>query len=324
MKTIVILLVVAVIVLAVSVVLGWITERLARRYSELSHFVHNCAGDALAVVGFKRYLRTPLSPETGNRFRIVPETVVLVRQQWHEGNLRHAFPGISCSHFDDKKDLFVPRVSEKFFTFAEQDRMFVTIDDVEGFIAQTKRDNRKGDFRFWLHDFAPRVSDVLGWINSLTIVACVILAILYGLGALIANSERIGKESVTIYVTTPEKGLVTITTTRNDRHEFLLDNSDDYDEFTLYSGKVTGMLGVGGGLAQVCIERSNKAVDCGTADSSLGIKEGDSIYFRRVGLLQYGDREQAMRSTNRGHVAIVVTAAEANQLMATGKFKIEQ
>ena len=82
------------------------------------------------------------------------------------------------------------------------------------------------------------------------------------------------------------------------------------DSHRIVKGRVSNILPIGGGLAHICV--ANGAY-CGLADSSLGLKSGDTAYIR-IGRPPTGQRQPP---------GWTITADEAKSLAATDKFKIE-
>jgi len=82
------------------------------------------------------------------------------------------------------------------------------------------------------------------------------------------------------------------------------------DSRRIVSGKVSSVLPIGGGLSHVCVSNGDY---CGLADSSLGLKVGDTTYIR-VGRPPTGQRRAP---------GWTITAAEAKSLETTAKFTIE-
>lgn len=82
------------------------------------------------------------------------------------------------------------------------------------------------------------------------------------------------------------------------------------DSRRIVSGQVSSVLPIGGGLSHVCIANGDT---CGLADSSLGLKIGDTAYIR-IGRPPTGQRRAP---------GWTITAAEAKSLEASAKFTIE-
>ncbi|HTS63854.1 MAG TPA: hypothetical protein VMH28_17645 [Candidatus Acidoferrales bacterium] len=82
------------------------------------------------------------------------------------------------------------------------------------------------------------------------------------------------------------------------------------DSHRIVKGRVSSILPIGGGLEHVCVADDSQ---CGLADSSLGLKVGDSAYIR-VGRLPSGQRRPP---------GWVITDREAQSLASTADFKIE-
>lgn len=82
------------------------------------------------------------------------------------------------------------------------------------------------------------------------------------------------------------------------------------DSHRIVKGRVSSILPIGGGLAHVCVANGNY---CGLADSSLGLKSGDTAYIR-IGRPPTGQRRPP---------GWTITADEAKSLAATAKFTIE-
>jgi hypothetical protein len=82
------------------------------------------------------------------------------------------------------------------------------------------------------------------------------------------------------------------------------------DSRRIVSGQVSSVLPIGGGLSHVCIANGDT---CGLADSSLGLKIGDTAYIR-IGRPPTGLRRAP---------GWTITAAEAKSLEARAKFTIE-
>jgi hypothetical protein len=82
------------------------------------------------------------------------------------------------------------------------------------------------------------------------------------------------------------------------------------DSHRIVEGRVSSILPIGGGLAHICI--ANGAY-CALADSSLGLKSGDTAYIR-IG---------RPPTSQRRPPGWTITASEAKSLAATAKFTIE-
>jgi hypothetical protein len=85
---------------------------------------------------------------------------------------------------------------------------------------------------------------------------------------------------------------------------------DYVDSRRIVSGQVSSVIPIGGGLSHVCIANGDA---CGLADSSLGLKTGDTAYIR-IGRPPTGQRRAP---------GWTITAAEAKSLQANAKFTIE-
>jgi hypothetical protein len=82
------------------------------------------------------------------------------------------------------------------------------------------------------------------------------------------------------------------------------------DSRRIVTGQVSSVLPIGGGLTHVCVANGDT---CGLADSSLGLKIGDTAYIR-VGRPPTGQRRAP---------GWTITAEEAKSLQTTAKFAIE-
>jgi hypothetical protein len=82
------------------------------------------------------------------------------------------------------------------------------------------------------------------------------------------------------------------------------------DSHRIVKGRVSSILPIGGGLTHVCVANGDY---CGLADSSLGLKSGDTAYIR-VGRPPTGQRRPP---------GWTITADEAQSLAATGQVAIE-
>jgi hypothetical protein len=82
------------------------------------------------------------------------------------------------------------------------------------------------------------------------------------------------------------------------------------DSHRIVKGRVSSVLAIGGGLTHICVANGDY---CGLADSSLGLKPGDTAYIR-VGRPPTGPRRPP---------GWTITAGEAKSLAATSDFTIE-
>jgi len=82
------------------------------------------------------------------------------------------------------------------------------------------------------------------------------------------------------------------------------------DSHRIVKGRVSSIMPIGGGLTHVCVANGDY---CGLADSSLGLKSGDTAYIR-VGRPPTGQRRPP---------GWTITADEAKSLAATGQVAIE-
>src|SRR5271157_4949631 len=82
------------------------------------------------------------------------------------------------------------------------------------------------------------------------------------------------------------------------------------DSHRIVKGRVSSILPIGGGLTHICVANGDY---CGLADSSLGLKPGDTAYIR-IGRPPTGQRRPP---------GWTITADEAKSLAAKAKFTIE-
>ena len=82
------------------------------------------------------------------------------------------------------------------------------------------------------------------------------------------------------------------------------------DSHRIVKGRISSILPIGGGLTHICVANGEY---CGLADSSLGLKPGDTAYIR-IG---------RPATSPRRPPGWTITADEAKALEATSKFTIE-
>lgn len=95
---------------------------------------------------------------------------------------------------------------------------------------------------------------------------------------------------------------------------------DTVNNFILRS-KVSELQSGGGGLIRVCAKRVNGRTDCAFADSSLGLRMGDTVYMRFAMWFEWASHTERTDARFEGQYS-VITEAEAKALVETGKLQI--
>jgi hypothetical protein len=318
---------------------AFFAKELADYWRELPHFLWNYVGGVLAIVGATDYKNACAEPdnwltrESGQPVRcvLVPETLTLSDRPRSSRTIstgvdncpepRSAVPKIGfCLQERDTHELFVPFASEQYLTFSKQETIFLPVFDVENFAARKVRENRKIDFRLRFRDYVDSIDDALYTIQTFAVIGGIFLLAALGFVLNARYHARATDETVTIYTTSPSIGLKEITTNVREQHKLLLGNDPATGDNIIIAGKVSDILAIGGNSTQVCVSRNPGERDCGSADSSLHVKAGDTVYIKPYALLQWNDGENIHRTP----VNIVITKAEAEQLVSTGQFTIHE
>ncbi len=144
----------------------------------------------------------------------------------------------------------------------------------------------------------------------------VCLVAIEGLHAMgVRESERI----VVLHLTTQDGNLQEIGVAARNVDQQLVYEGFAADQLT--KGRASEVLYLGGGLSRVCVEKAAKATSCGFADSSLHVKRGDVVYFREARFRWWTRGSSEIGHTDDGWF---ISKAEAEVLVATGKFKMVQ
>jgi hypothetical protein len=170
--------------------------------------------------------------------------------------------------------------------------------------------SRRGRFSAWATDNRT-IIEVKGWSGIASAASC--LAFLVAIFLALTFVGVGGDRRFAVYVT-GGPGAGTGATPR----EFYATKGDlsrmpmfEYvDSHRIVKGRVSSVLPIGGGLTHVCVANGDI---CGLADSSLGLKTGDTAYIR-IGRPPTGQKRPP---------GWTITAAEARSLETTAKFTIE-
>lgn len=175
---------------------------------------------------------------------------------------------------------------------------------------EAEEGSKRRRFSVWATDNRT-LSEVKGWSGIASAASC--LALLVAIFLALTFVGVGGERRFAVYVTGGPNGGVSPTP-----RQFYASKGDlskmpmfEYvDSRRIVTGKVSSVLPIGGGLSHVCVSNGDY---CGLADSSLGLKVGDTAYIR-VGRPPTGERRAP---------GWTITAAEAKSLEATAKFTIE-
>lgn len=324
------------ICLAVSVVAYAVTailNKLGKRWSLLPHFVRTYVGGVLAICSitdFKKAVQKgSIINLTGKERKLirVPETITFANStitsttQGFSGTIEwlERTPWAGKGSFRTAKevpDLFVPFASERYIPFSEQEKLFIVSQDPVEFEEKKREQNFKSDFRLRFAAWGQKwdISEWKAW-SFIALIAISLIFLFVGVNALDKNSNE---REVVIRLTTRNGKVQEIKTTKKEARRLLVQK--DLNDDKIIKGRVLKLQYLGGGNSRVCVQRANGSrLDCGFADSSLYVKEGDEAYLRTAKLLWWTIGETAYNQTDDGWL---ITKAEAENLVATGKFQI--
>jgi hypothetical protein len=171
-------------------------------------------------------------------------------------------------------------------------------------------DSRRGRFSYWAAN--SKMLDVVKGLSGLaSALACLVVfvAIFYALLFVGVGGER----SFAVYLTGgPGTGggetLREFSATSRELNRMPI--FEYVDSHRIVKGRVSSILPIGGGLTHICVANGDY---CGLADSSLGLKPGDTTYIR-IGRPPAGQRRPP---------GWTITASEAKSLATTTNFTIE-
>jgi hypothetical protein len=169
--------------------------------------------------------------------------------------------------------------------------------------------SKRGRFSAWAAG-SRTLTEIKGWSGIASAASCIafLCAVFYSLTFVGVGGER----RFAVYVTGgPNAANAT-------PRQFYANQADlnrmpmfQYvDSHRIVAGKVSSVMPIGGGLSHVCVANGDY---CGLADSSLGLKVGDTAYIR-IGRPPTNQRRAP---------GWLITANEANSLQSDAKFTIE-
>jgi hypothetical protein len=176
--------------------------------------------------------------------------------------------------------------------------------------AEAKEGSRRRRFSAWATDNRI-LTEVKGWSGIASAASC--LAFLVAIFLALTFVGVGGERRFAVYVTGGPAAGANATprqfyATKGDLSKMPM--FEYVDNNRIVTGKVSSVLPIGGGLTHVCVANGDV---CGLADSSLGLKVGDTAYIR-VGRLPTGQRRPP---------GWTITAAEAKSLETSAKFSVE-
>jgi len=168
---------------------------------------------------------------------------------------------------------------------------------------------KRGRFSAWATG-SRTLTEIKGWSGIASAASCVavLCAVFYVLTFVGVGGER----RFPVYVTSGPNAA-------NEAPRQFYANQADLNRMPMFqyvnnnrivTGKISSVLPIGGGLSHICVANGDY---CGLADSSLGLKVGDTGYIR-LG---------RPPSTQRRPPGWTITEAEAKSLQANAKFSIE-
>lgn len=298
-------------------VLVCFAKNLADKWAELPNFCINKVGGKTAVCGYLDFYdntKVSLIRRPGKEYLIaVPDTFVLDNEERVRG------------HFLSRQitpNLFVPLASEKFFYFAVQRTMFVPNTNIEEFEKRIIEQNLKNS---WRRRFAKRfvhnrIIDGSQFVFGIATVAFFLIFVLFVL-------EENGDRPIYFHSTNPDSVIVSEVQQPIFESNGMLAREDEQFDVLIIKESVREIVPIGGGLSQVCTSYKDIRYDCGVADSSLGIKIGDIVYIRSGDLLRWKHvrkEPQTIAGSSYESNTWIITEKEAQALLATGKFKLNE
>jgi hypothetical protein len=165
--------------------------------------------------------------------------------------------------------------------------------------------SRRGRFSYWAAN-STKLDVVKGLSGLASALACLVVfvAIFYALLFVGVGGER----RFSVYLTGGGETLREFSATSRELDRMPV--FEYVDSHRIVRGRVSSILPIGGGLTHICVANGDY---CGLADSSLGLKLGDTAHIR-VGRPRAGQRRPP---------GWTITAGEAKSLAATTNFAIE-
>lgn len=303
------------IALAVTIIVlveikGWVDKKLRS-----PRFLWNDVGNMLAVCAHADFEDAKECGDVvGGKVRVRDTLVFCNRESnYRSGRFDQGF-GSSLSPRKENDDLFVPFTSEGLMSFAEQEEFFTKPRDRKEFaeakLLEALSEDWRLRFAFWWEDHR------LDRLPALAVILFVVVGFAFLFAALGARDESKKSEEIAIY-TTHEDGAHAIKTTRSEVHRLLMYIDDESENFRLIHGKISKIQPISVGLAQACFLHDNK-LECGlTAATS---KIGDEMFVRYGNVTFWSSTDG--RIGYHGGFRWLITKAEADALVATGKFQI--
>jgi hypothetical protein len=222
----------------------------------------------------------------------------------------------------EKTDLFVPFVSERYMTYADQKALFPPpVVDVKAFadtkFAENCRRSFKQRFCRWVEDHDPAIGRAQ---------LCAVFAMIFSVLAIVVLSgirtaEAHQNERHTIYLTTPgQPDLQEITVSNQDADRMPVIEMLSGRQ-PIYKGRIQEIQSLGGGVALVCIPKHDN-LSCGFADSSLKLKKGDVAYLRTDSVLLQRDARKNFHEEHRSTGSWVISEQEALALRDKAGYRI--
>lgn len=223
---------------------------------------------------------------------------------------RSAFHPLEQNH-----DLFVPFTSEGLMSFAEQEEFFTKPRDPKAFAEEKLLEALSEDWRlrfaFWWEKRG------FGRLIALAVISFIIVGFAFLFATLNERDESKKSEEIVIY-TTNEGGVHGTKTTRGEVHRLLM-YTDRHEGSQLVRGKISKIQPISAGLAQACfLRRSSARMECGLTTATSKI--GDEMFVRFGNVTFWSSTDG--RNGYHGGFRWLITRAEADALVATGKFKI--
>ncbi len=298
----------AVIIVVVIKVINRVDEKL-----QTPLFIWNDVGDTFAVCARSDFEDAKeYGDAIGGKIRVQDTLVFSNREsKYRSGYVKH---GLSNAAQQEKNcELFVPFTSEGLMSFTEQEEFFTKPRDPKEFAEEKLLEALSEDWRlrfaFWWK------KRHLGGLLTLAAILFVIVGFAFLFAALNERDESERSEEIAIY-TTHEGGAHGIKTTRGEANRLLM-YTDEYEGSRLIHGKISKIQPISAGLAQACFLQSNR-MECGL--TTVTSKIGDEMFVRFGNVTFWSSVDGKIGY--HGGFRWLITKAEADALVATGKFKI--
>lgn len=300
----------AVIIVVVIKVTNRVDEKL-----QTPLFVWNDIGDTFAVCARSDFEDAKEYGDViGGKVRVRDTLVFSNREsKYRSGYVKH---GLSNAAQQEKNcELFVPFTSEGLMSFAEQEEFFTKPRNRKEFAEEKLLEALSEDWRlrfaFWWKERR------LGRLLVLAIISFFIVGFAFLFAMLNERDESKKSEEIVIY-TTNEGGVHGTKTTRGEVHRLLM-YTDRHEGSQLVRGKISKIQPISAGLAQACfLRRSSARMECGLTTATSKI--GDEMFVRFGNVTFWSSTDG--RNGYHGGFRWLITRAEADALVATGKFKI--